>query len=309
GRAVTAVESSDFSAIAALGKRVMASTKQAPRIGLTGAAGAGKSTLLAALAGAWPGADRVGGIAVDPSSEVSGGAVLGDRYRLYSGESDSGRAEQNLFMRSMAARGSPGALSRHVGLGAAMLEEVGFSPILIETAGAGQGDTGVKDWVDCLLLVLTPESGDVVQMLKAGLMEWADIYVVNKADREGAKRFAAQLRGLVTTRRHPDGVRPADRVQLVQANKSEPADLKRLIDVIQRVAESKARPRQVLWQQVSSALLEHAAMQAFRRKVIGTAEWDAAVLRCSAGEMTADALARQLLSGADESSPSEGLGS
>lgn len=296
GRAVTAMESNDFSAIAALGQRVMTSSRQTPRIGLTGAAGAGKSTLLSALARAWPGTQRVGGIAVDPSSEVSGGAVLGDRYRLYSGRSDAVRPDERLFMRSMAARGSSNALSRHVGLGAALFEEVGLSPILIETAGAGQSDTAVKEWVDCLVLVLTPESGDVVQMLKAGVMEWADVYVVNKADREGADRFAAQLRGLLAARRHKRAGM-AERVQLVQANNAESTELKKLIDIVVGVAEANARSRQELWHDVSRALLEHAAVQTFRRTLMGSAEWDAAVHRCSAGELPADALARELVTG------------
>lgn len=296
GRAVTAVESNDWSAIAALGRRVMASSQRVPRIGLTGATGAGKSTLLSALAQAWPGTQRVGAIAVDPSSEVSGGAVLGDRYRLYTNAVGGSAAEKRLFMRSMAARGSSGALSRHVGLVSALLEEVGLSPILVETAGAGQSDTGVKEWVDCLVLVLTPESGDIIQMLKAGLMEWADVFVVNKADRDGADRFAAQLRGLVASRRQHRHADATERVQLVQADTATPEDLKPLIDVVVGVAEANGPSRPALWQSVSSHLLEHAALQVFRKEVIGTAEWKAAVLRCSSGEITADALARQLVS-------------
>lgn len=295
-RTVTAVESGDWGAIGALGRRLATSDRQAVRLGLTGAAGAGKSTLLAALSRVWPSTGRVGGIAVDPSSEVSGGAVLGDRYRLYR-DGRAGNDDTRLYLRSMAARGVGGAVSRHVGIVTSLLEAVGLAPIIVETAGAGQGDTSVKAWVDCLVLVLTPESGDIMQMLKAGLMEWADIYVVNKADREGADRFASQLRGLVGSQHGPHPLAMTDRVQLVQADKADADDLAPLVAAIERVAVTNARPRHALWERVIGAYLERALVEAFQDRLTGDSEWLDLVSRCARGEVAGSEAVDRFLPG------------
>ena len=284
-RTVTALEAGDWQAIAALGRRVAASDQRSERIGLTGAAGAGKSTLLAALSRAWPATGLVGGIAVDPSSDISGGAVLGDRFRLYQTTGARREDDGRLFLRSMAARGLGGALSRHVGIVASLLEEVGLDPILLETAGAGQGDTAVRRWVDCLVLVLTPESGDVVQMLKAGLMEWADIYVVNKADRQGAEQFASHLRGLVASQSARHDLPPAERVHLVQADHAAPEDLAELIAAMRKVAASDSSSRHALWEQVIGAFLEHDVVERLRSRLVGSTDWAAAVSQCASGRI------------------------
>ncbi|MGH2930639.1 MAG: hypothetical protein ACRDL8_20715 [Solirubrobacteraceae bacterium] len=202
-----------------------------------------------------------------------------------------------MFLRSMAARGLGGALSRHVGIVASLLEEVGLAPVLVETAGAGQGDTGVKAWVDCLLLILTPESGDIVQMLKAGLMEWADIYVVNKADRDGADRFASQLRGLVASQRATHPLSPAERVHLVQANSGGADDLALLVEAVEQVAKHNARPRHELWERVISEFLTHAVVDEYRRRLTDSDDWSTAVSRCARGEVTAADISAQFLSG------------
>lgn len=296
-RTVTAVESGDWGAIGALGRRLSESDRRAVRVGLTGAAGAGKSTLLAALSRTWPGTDRVGGIAIDPSSEVSGGAVLGDRYRLYRRDRQARGDDARLYLRSMAARGVGGAVSRHVGIVASLLEEVGLAPVIVETAGAGQSDTSVKEWVDCLVLVLTPESGDILQMLKAGLMEWADVYVVNKADREGAGRFASQLRGLVASQRGSHVLEPADRVQLVQADRADGDELAPLVAAVEQVAAAQARPRRDLWERVIGAFLERALVEAYRDRLVRDAEWPDLVARCARGEVAGDDVAERFLPG------------
>ncbi|MDA8279999.1 MAG: methylmalonyl Co-A mutase-associated GTPase MeaB [Actinomycetota bacterium] len=298
-RTVTAVESGDWGAIGALGRRLVTSDRQASRVGLTGAAGAGKSTLLAALSRVWPGAGRVGGIAVDPSSEVSGGAVLGDRYRLYR-DGRVGNDDTRLYLRSMAARGLGGAVSRHVGIVTSLLEAVGLDPIIVETAGAGQSDTSVKAWVDCLVLVLTPESGDIMQMLKAGLMEWADIFVVNKADRDGADRFASQLRGLVASQHGPHPLAPADRVQLLQADRADADDLAHLVAAVERVAAVNARPRRALWERVIGAYLKRALMDAFEDRLVGDTEWHDMVSRCARGEIVGSEAVDRFLPGTIE---------
>lgn len=297
-RTVTAVESGDWAAIGALGRRLTSSDRRAVRVGLTGAAGAGKSTLLAALSRSWPGAGRVGGIAVDPSSEASGGAVLGDRYRLYRNDGRAANDDARLYLRSMAARGLGGAVSRHVGIVTSLLEEVGLGPIIVETAGAGQSDTSVKAWVDCLVLVLTPESGDIMQMLKAGLMEWADVYVVNKADREGADRFASQLRGLVAGQRGPHVLAPTDRVQLVQADRADTDSLAPLVAAVEQVAAVNARPRRDLWEQVIGAYLERAVVEAFQGRLQRDGDWRDAVARCARGEVTGGEAVERFVPGA-----------
>ena len=291
-RLVSAMEDDNWDAIAAVGRRMSTSVRRSIRVGLTGAAGAGKSTLLAALSGAWPGDGRMGGIAVDPSSDMSGGAVLGDRFRLYGTRGAERPADARLFLRSMAARGSGKALSRHVALIATLFEEVGLSPVLMETAGAGQSDTRVKSWVDCLVLVLTPESGDVIQMLKAGLMEHADLYVVNKADRDGARKFAAQLRGLVASQHAHHPLAPARRVVLARADRADRHDLAPLISAIGEVASACKRSRHELWLEVIDAFLAETVMDLVNSE-LRTPQWSDAVARCASGELSGAEVARR----------------
>ena len=162
-------------------------------VGITGPPGAGKSTLVAALIAELRRAGRsVGVIAVDPSSPVTGGAILGDRIRMqaYSGDRD-------VFIRSMAARGHAGGLASTTGAAAALLDAVGFDLILIETVGTGQSEVEVASAADTTVVLEAPEMGDEVQAIKAGLLEVADLVVVNKGDRPGAQRTAAQLRAML----------------------------------------------------------------------------------------------------------------
>jgi LAO/AO transport system kinase len=159
------------------------------RIGITGPPGAGKSTLTAALVGAYRRAGlSVGVIAVDPTSPFTGGALLGDRIRMESVALDPG-----VFIRSMATRGSLGGLAEATGEVADVLDAFGTDRIVIETVGVGQSELDVSRNADSTLVVLVPESGDSIQTLKAGLMEIADIFVVNKADRPGADRLRHEL--------------------------------------------------------------------------------------------------------------------
>lgn len=159
------------------------------RIGVTGPPGAGKSTLTAQLAGAYREAGlTVGVIAVDPTSPFTGGALLGDRIRMESVALDPG-----VFIRSMATRGSLGGLAEATGEVADVLDAFGTDRIIIETVGVGQSELDVSRNADSTVVVLVPESGDSIQTLKAGLMEIADIFVVNKADRPGADRLRNEL--------------------------------------------------------------------------------------------------------------------
>jgi LAO/AO transport system kinase len=158
-------------------------------VGITGAPGVGKSTLVDALvmAGRARG-ERVAVVAVDPSSPFSGGALLGDRVRMQRHALDDG-----VFIRSLATRGQTGGLSRSTTATAAVLDAAGFPLIFIETVGAGQAEIDVADAADAVLVVTAPGLGDDVQALKAGLLEIADVLIVNKGDRDGADRAMADL--------------------------------------------------------------------------------------------------------------------
>lgn len=162
---------------------------RARRIGVTGPPGGGKSTLIERLTAHYRSAGRtVGIVAVDPSSPFSGGALLGDRIRMESASGDSG-----VFIRSMASRGSLGGMATTTGEVADVMDAFGFERILIETVGVGQSELDVATAADSTVVVLVPESGDGIQVMKAGLMEIADVFVVNKADRPGADRLRQEL--------------------------------------------------------------------------------------------------------------------
>lgn len=159
------------------------------RIGITGPPGAGKSTLIERLTAAYrAGGLTVGVIAVDPSSPFTGGALLGDRIRMEQASLDPG-----VFIRSMASRGSQGGMATTTGEVADVMDAYGFDRILIETVGVGQSELDVAAAADTTVVMLVPESGDGIQVMKAGLMEIADLFVVNKADRPGADRLRQEL--------------------------------------------------------------------------------------------------------------------
>ena len=192
---ITALESNS-----ALGRavrpRLHAATGQAHVIGVTGAPGSGKSTLVGAIAGELRTRKRsVGIIAVDPSSAVSGGAILGDRIRMSEGTRDSG-----VFMRSMSSRGKLGGVSRATVDAVAVLDATGRNVIIIETVGAGQADVEIVEIAQTTIVVSVPGLGDEIQAIKAGLLEVADIHLVNKADRPEANKTVADLRAMLRLR-------------------------------------------------------------------------------------------------------------
>jgi len=161
---------------------------------VTGSGGVGKSTLVGKLIEqARKQGQTVAVLACDPQSPLSGGALLGDRFRMSSRPDDDG-----VFIRSLAAAGGHGALAEHLDALISLLEAYGFDLILVETVGAGQGDTVVREMVDVLVVLLQPETGDDLQWEKAGLLEVADILVIHKADLPGADRVEAQVLAMLS---------------------------------------------------------------------------------------------------------------
>ncbi|HJZ63363.1 MAG TPA: methylmalonyl Co-A mutase-associated GTPase MeaB [Candidatus Acidoferrum sp.] len=202
-RAITAIENHAPEAESLL-KSLFSHTGAAYLSGITGAPGTGKSTLVDRLAAHYRKTEqKVGVIAVDPTSPYSGGAILGDRIRMQSHAGDAG-----IFIRSMATRGFLGGLSRATAEVALVLDAAGKKQILIETVGVGQDEVDIVRLADCVLVVLVPGLGDDIQSMKAGLMEIADIFVLNKADREGADRLEEQLHAMLSLVMPRDGWHP-----------------------------------------------------------------------------------------------------
>lgn len=191
-RLATHIENDDEIGQAAL-ESLYPRTGDAHIVGFTGPPGAGKSTLLNAVIGHLRARQRtVAVVAVDPTSPVSGGATLGDRIRMQERHADRG-----VFIRSMASRGRPGGLAPATAGMVHLLDAAGFDTIVVETVGVGQEEIAVARLVETLVLVQTPNAGDSVQLLKAGLLEVADIFVVNKADLPGASDLLRGLRSMV----------------------------------------------------------------------------------------------------------------
>ncbi len=179
--------------------------KPAVRIGVTGPPGAGKSTLIARLAASrLQHGERVGVLAIDPTSPLSQGSILGDRIRM-----DEIADDPNLYIRSMPSRHAHDGMADNITGMLAVLESHNFDNIFLETVGIGQADYSVRTLVDTVILVVVPESGDTVQAMKAGVMEMADVYVVNKADRPGAKRTVTDIQSVLALKENnPGGWRP-----------------------------------------------------------------------------------------------------
>lgn len=215
-RAIT--EAANASVEDVLSGRVLYEEHPIVRIALTGSPGSGKSTLAGELARRRLAADAgryVGVLAIDPSSRFSGGAILGDRIRM-----DSDTADPRLYIRSLASRHTGEGLADNIAILLNLLGHYGFTECITETVGVGQVDCAIRDLSDTVILVVNPESGDVIQTMKSGIMEAADIYVVNKADLPGSDKIVTALRSrggksrlpgwdppvLETTSRKPESV-------------------------------------------------------------------------------------------------------
>jgi LAO/AO transport system kinase len=199
-RAISLIEDEE-PAGADLVRRIFHRTGRAYLVGVTGPPGAGKSTLVDRLTSSLRAGGRtVGVVAVDPTSPFSGGAILGDRIRMQAHAGDAG-----VFIRSMATRGHLGGLARATGDAALVLDAAGKDVVLIETVGVGQDEIDIVRTADISIVTMVPGAGDEVQALKAGIMEIADVFVVNKADREGADRTVSSIEAVLSLQSFADG--------------------------------------------------------------------------------------------------------
>jgi len=222
-RAISAIENRAAGSSELL-KALFPHTGQARIIGLTGAPGSGKSTLVDQLAKHYRKENQtVGIIAVDPTSPYTGGAILGDRIRMQDHHADPG-----IYIRSMATRGSLGGLARATADVATVLDASGRDRILIETVGVGQDEVDIVRLADVTVVILVPGMGDDVQTIKAGIMEIADVFVINKSDRDGAERVEREIRALQSLATRNDGWTPP----VVKTVASEGTGTKELADAI-----------------------------------------------------------------------------
>jgi len=252
-RAITAIENHHPEAEEIL-RRVFPHTGKGYLAGITGAPGTGKSTLVDRLASHYRRAQqRVGIIAVDPTSPFTGGAILGDRIRMQGHASDTG-----IFIRSMATRGFLGGLARATAEVALLLDAAGKQSVLIETVGVGQDEIDIVRLADCIVVVMVPGLGDDIQNMKAGLMEIADIFVLNKSDREGADRLEQQLHAMLQLAPEREGWRPPVVRTVATENKGIDALAKAIAEFRERFATSKRRREKKIehWKQRLMEMLE-----------------------------------------------------
>ncbi|HEX6973257.1 MAG TPA: methylmalonyl Co-A mutase-associated GTPase MeaB [Vicinamibacterales bacterium] len=269
-RAISLIEDESPSA-ADLIRRIFHDTGQAYLIGVTGPPGAGKSTLVDRItAEIRKRGLTVGVVAVDPTSPYSGGAILGDRVRMQAHAGDPG-----VFIRSMATRGHLGGLARATSEVALVLDAAGKDIVLIETVGVGQDEVDIVRTADVSIVTMVPGAGDEVQALKAGIMEIADIFVVNKADREGADRTINTIEAMLSLENFGEG---EWRPPIMKTEATTGRGVAELVDTIERFRASSAdaqgsrRRARAEWR--VRELLGQRFIQHIEREVLGAGEFE-----------------------------------
>lgn len=233
-RAISKIEN-DASDAGEILKALFAHTGKGVTIGITGAPGAGKSSLVDKLAMHYRAAGKtIGIIAVDPSSPFSGGAILGDRIRMQTLANDPG-----VFIRSMATRGNLGGLARATVDAVAVLDAAGYDRTLVETVGVGQDEVDIVKTADVSVVVLVPGMGDDIQAIKAGIMEIGDVFVINKAERDGVERTERELIALLEMSERSDGWHPPIIRTVATQNKG----IEQFADAIERYAAFRKEQR------------------------------------------------------------------
>ena len=289
-RAISLVEN-DPDVAAVLMPRLAGRIGKARVIGVTGAPGVGKSTLVDRLAAEYRRLDRtVGILAVDPTSPFSGGAILGDRVRMHRHVLDDG-----VYVRSMATHGHLGGLSHATSDAVLILDAAGRDVVLIETAGVGQAEVDICRTADVSILVTIPDAGDGVQAMKAGIMEIADVFVVNKADRPGADRAAAEIEEMLSIREFDKG---AWRPPVLKTRAATGDGVPALVEAVARFdgqggdrhGRRRARARFRLTELLREQFVERLERQDATRKLL-----DDAVERMAAGQIDPYAAAAEIM--------------
>lgn len=279
-RAISLVENDAASAAEVL-SRCFPHSGRALRIGITGAPGAGKSTIVDKLARHYRSEGvTVGVVAVDPTSPFTGGAILGDRIRMQENLNDPG-----FYVRSMATRGSLGGLARTTADVASIIEASGKDVILIETVGVGQDEIDIVRLSDVTIVVLVPGMGDDVQSLKAGIMEIADIFVVNKADRDGADRVEKEVRAMQSLAgSHGDWIPPVVKTVATTSNGIDKlvAAIKEMKQWLETDGRMEAR-RKKYWRERLLEMMRHALIRQAREHGLSDAELENHAARVASG--------------------------
>jgi LAO/AO transport system kinase len=293
-RAITLVEDGS-PLVAALLREVYPRTGQAYVVGITGSPGSGKSSLVNAVAGAYRAqGERVGIIAVDPSSAFSGGAILGDRIRMQRHFLDP-----EVFIRSMANRGHPGGLSKATHDAVDLMDAAGYTLVLVETVGVGQDEIEVVEGADTVCVVLVPGLGDDIQSIKAGIMEIAHVFVINKTDRPGADRVQTDIEQTLALEEWDERWRP--KVVKTVATRHQGID-----DLVERIAEhrhwnasgeSVSRRRRELSRTRFLDLLRERLLEEMTRRV-GQGAVDAAVEEIAARRIDPYTATQQMMAAA-----------